>query len=204
MQVPEGVIYATITLGIVCPQGWDARGSVPAARLAEGGACPQRGHCSLPALCLRPACRVSSFHRPLPVTSQRVAGGLGAAWWFCPLLPRTGYRNSGDGKNGEGIIWRSCLPPLFTWGPQKPSVCFKKILHLWWCCDCPLGRNKISTFALNFLQATAGTGICCFFSASPGPPPPAVDGQGVRFSLGARGAAPETQDNKGTWPMSSH
>lgn len=38
----------------------------------------------LPSPC-PPACQVPSFHRPLPVASICVAGGLSASWWFCSL-----------------------------------------------------------------------------------------------------------------------
>ena len=47
-------------------------------------------------LCLAPACRVSSCHKPLPVASKCMAEGH-AARWFCPLFPRTGYSRRGDG-----------------------------------------------------------------------------------------------------------
>ncbi|XP_023609112.1 actin filament-associated protein 1-like 2 [Myotis lucifugus] len=40
VQVPEGVIYATITLGTACPQSGDASDPVPAAWLPEAGCMP--------------------------------------------------------------------------------------------------------------------------------------------------------------------
>lgn len=49
VQVPEGVIYATITLGTACPaHSWAAIDPVPAAWLSEAGRMPERGHCPLP------------------------------------------------------------------------------------------------------------------------------------------------------------
>lgn len=57
VRVPEGVIYATITLGTACPQSRNAIEPVPAAWLSETGSCPERGHRSPPVLMPGPACR---------------------------------------------------------------------------------------------------------------------------------------------------
>lgn len=51
VQVPEGVIYATITLGTACPQSWNVCDPMPAA-------------CCLG---LRPGVHSPNHHQPLPV-----------------------------------------------------------------------------------------------------------------------------------------
>lgn len=85
-------------------------------------ACPGVASDLSPALCMGPACAhascpsrrrgCSTFHRPLLAASEGVmptrVQDQRAAWWFCPLFPKTTSRTWGGGSHpgmqkGDGI-----------------------------------------------------------------------------------------------------
>lgn len=144
VQVPEGVIYATITLGTACPQSWKASDSMPAAWLPEMGCMPWGR--PLHGSCMCTSCIILLGETSLPATAPchwhlnaRVKD-QSAAWLSCPLLPKT------SGSTQWGVVHQGCRngmefpePPAFyshsSYEPQKPHICFRTVPQSWPCCD---------------------------------------------------------------------
>lgn len=132
VQVPEGVVYATITLGTACPRAGMPVIPVPAAWLMEAGCMPEGGRHPLPALVCGSCMRMPCVTPPqIPACgiwkdgsrTQSVAGPCR------PLFPRTCHRTQwlryprGAAKRGLKLSERPAFPSCLPCDLWQPSVC---------------------------------------------------------------------------------